>query len=151
MMRSRPTRAYTLSPPVVPRGAITALAMVWPAEKFIEATRGEGWGAPSAQTEMNPRALVLVTAMLAETAWAVPGMPQLPATGKTREARATSVGGPKGPAKPLVARVSASRQGGIATKAIGGVGTAARTSFTRSETLWARAPGPGETSHRSRG
>ena len=72
---------------------------------------------------MNPAPLVLVTAMLAETAWAVAGMPQLPATGKTRATLATIEGGPKGPEKPLP-RVSASRQGVIPTKASGAVGKA---------------------------
>jgi hypothetical protein len=96
---------------------------------------------------MNPCPLVLVTAMLAETAWAVRGMPQLPATGKTRAALPINEGGPKAPLKPFP-RVSASRQGEIATKAIGGVGTAARTSATGSETPWAYALVP-DTKHRS--
>src|SRR5258705_5038924 len=81
--------------------------------------------------ERNPVAVVLVTAMLAETAWADKGMPQLPATGKTRGLWVTIEGGPKAPLKPLP-RVSAKRQGVIATKAIGGVGTAASTSATGS-------------------
>jgi hypothetical protein len=107
--------------------------MVWPAEKFSEATRGTGCGAPSGQTDMNPTPLVLVTAMLAETAWAVMGMPQWPATGKTRGDWAPIEGGPKAPVKPLP-RVSASRQGAIPTKAIGGVGTLAAKAASASST-----------------
>jgi hypothetical protein len=148
MTRSIPTFAYTVTPPFVPSGAITALAMVWPAEKFIEATRGAGCAAPSGQTEMNPIPLVLVTAMFADTAWAVLGMPQKPATGKTRGLTAIIEGGPNAPVKPFP-RVSARRQGGIATKAIGGVGTAARTPAIGSEALWACASIPDETRHRS--
>src|SRR5258706_5233953 len=116
MGAGRPARGKTVIPPFAQSGASTALAMVWPAEKFIEATRGTGCGAPSGQTEMNPTPLVLVTAMLAETAWAVMGMPQCPATGKTRGVTAIIEGGPKAPVNPLVARVSASRQGVIPTK-----------------------------------
>ena len=72
-------------------------------------------------------------------------MPQWPATGKTRGVGVTKAGGPKAPLKPLP-RVSASRHGGIATKAIGGgVGTAARGS----ETLWAYELVPGEAKHTS--
>jgi hypothetical protein len=107
--------------------------MVWPAEKFSEATRGTGCGSPPGQTEMNPTPLVLVTAMLAETAWAEMGMPQWPPTGKTRGVTALIEGGPKAPLKPLP-RVSASRQGGIPTKAIGGVGTLAERATSVSPT-----------------
>src|SRR5260221_12081718 len=71
---------------------------------------------------MNPTPVVLVTARLAEPAWAERGMPQLPATGKTRADWATIAGGPEAPLKALP-RVSASRQGVIATDAVGGVGT----------------------------
>src|SRR5258708_25079525 len=71
---------------------------------------------------MNPMPVVLVTARLAETAWAERGMPQLPATGKARGVAATSAGGARAPPKPLPARGSASRQGAIPTKAIGGGG-----------------------------
>src|SRR5512139_3534194 len=54
-------------------------------------------------------------------------MPQYPATGNTRGVAAIRAGGPKGPVK-RVFLVSASRQGGMATKAMGGVGTVALAS-----------------------
>jgi hypothetical protein len=72
--------------------------------------------------------------MLAETAWAEAEMPQWPATGKTRGLWVAIEGGPKAPLKPLP-RVSASRQGEIATKAMGGVGTLAARATSASSTV----------------
>src|SRR5687768_10443122 len=73
---------------------------------------------------MKPGAVVFATVMLAETTCAVTGMPHAPATGNTRGWPAARAGGPNGPGGngPLL-RVSARRQGAIATSAMGGVGT----------------------------
>src|SRR5262245_25991777 len=57
-------------------------------------------------------------------------------------------GGPKGPVKPFP-RVSASRHGGIATKAMGGVGKAASTPSTGSSALSGCTNVSGETKHRN--
>ena len=87
--------------------------------------------------------------MFADTACAVTGMPQWPATGKTRGVSATSAGGPKSPAKPDPTLVSASRQGTIPTNAIGGVGTAASTSATGSWGTGSCARAAGATRHKT--
>src|SRR5438876_1853002 len=98
---------------------------------------------------MNPGAAVWVTVMLAETACAVAGIPQKPAIGKMRMAPPISAGGPKGPVNPPEGRVSARRQGGMATNAMGGVGSVSTSdgSAAGSGTPCAQAPGaPARTS-----
>ena len=63
---------------------MTPLFSSWPAAKFSDEVSWVGWGSPPGQSEMNPLPLVFVTATLRETARAVLGTPQKPATGKTR-------------------------------------------------------------------
>src|SRR5262245_41660151 len=108
-------------PPVVPSAACTELLMVCPAANVSAATIGEGCGAPSGQIAMKPGPVVLVTLILAATAFAVAGTPHCPTPGNTRGDCWARAGGPKGPVKPEP-RVSASRQGDTATNGNGEVG-----------------------------
>src|ERR1700728_2987207 len=110
IIRSVGFPASTVTPPRLPAGTMAAFAITLPSVEFSVET--PGYPLPAGHTDKKPSGPSGTTVKFKEYAFAVAGMEQPPErSGKLRDVLAARLGGPNGPVKGWLLRVSAMRHG----------------------------------------